>query len=63
MAAHTSFKDRTLIAVVGDEVRTLHLSSIRPLSFFMTGLNHWPVTRGRRPHQRAPEEEFPRRRF
>lgn len=62
MTTSTSFKDRNLLAVIGDEVRNYYLVLDRfPYLWVPLGFNHRSPASGYRAHKRAPEEEFPSR--
>lgn len=56
----TSFKDRNLLAVIGDEVRyqaPIRVSAVLT-QIFVKGFYHWPVTCWYRARKRAPEEKL-----
>jgi hypothetical protein len=56
--AHTSFKDRNLLAVIGDEVRTPKSLPLKPPVELSVGFNNRSSTGGYRSFERTTEEEF-----
>jgi vacuolar-type H+-ATPase subunit F/Vma7 len=62
MATTTAYKDRNLLAVIGDEVCAALCPEICARSWRIAGLGDRAPPRRRRAHRRQPEEELPRRR-